>query len=126
MPTKAQAKNTTKKSPAQTKPQAVAHEESTGTVASVAPSFVNTLTTLEPGDCASRVRPLILGDSISNQFADYPDRRQQFRNAITPSTVQAQRKLAAQGVVASFSIEISETITPAGRVYLVAIVTRTL
>jgi hypothetical protein len=104
--------------------EADAEDDSSKDLTLVTPTFVNMLCMLEPGECASKVKPLILGDSMGNQFADFAGKRQQFRNAITPSRVQAQRKLASLGTTASFSIEVSETITPGGRVYLVAIVTR--
>jgi hypothetical protein len=82
-------------------------------------SFASQVLDLAPGECASKARICDPTIEVSRLKDELPELRQQLRNSVAPAVRNAAEKTGA-----SYGVEVGETITPSGNLYLVAIVTR--
>ena len=82
-------------------------------------SFASQVLDLAPGECASKARICDPTIEVSRLKDELPELRQQLRNSVAPAVRNATEKTGA-----SYGVEVGETITPSGNLYLVAIVTR--
>ena len=87
--------------------------------ADTTPSFQAQVNALPIGESVARVRPVNPKLQVSKIPEEMPALRQQLRNAVTPAVTRAK---AATG--GSFSIEVGDFISPSGKFYAVAVVTR--
>lgn len=85
----------------------------------VAPSFQAQVNALAVGESACKVRAIDPSMPVSHIPEELPAIRQQLRNAVTPAVTRAK-----SAVGGSYSIEVGDFISPAGRFYAVAVVTR--
>ena len=84
-----------------------------------APSFQAQVNALAIGESVSKVRAVNPKLPIGKIPEEMPALRQQLRNAVTPAVTRAK---AATG--GAFSIEVGDFISPSGKFYAVAVVTR--
>lgn len=87
--------------------------------ADTTPSFQAQVNALTIGESVAKVRPVNPKLQVSKIPEEMPALRQQLRNAVTPAVTRAK---AATG--GSFSIEVGDFISPSGKFYAVAVVTR--
>ena len=84
-----------------------------------APSFQAQVNALSIGESVSRVRPVNPKLKVSEIPEEMPGLRQQLRNAVTPAVTRAKATVGG-----SYSIEVGDFISPSGKFYAVAVVTR--
>ena len=83
-------------------------------------SLSSQITALEAGDCAAK--PILVDSSMS--LADYALNGATLRDNLR-SSVKSSVRLAQTRTGGTYIIEVSDMITTAGRLYLVAVITRT-
>ena len=83
-------------------------------------SFQAQVNALLVGECASKVRTVDPKMPVSKIPTEMPVLRQQLRNSVTPAVTRAKAQFGG-----SYSIEVGDMISPQGRYYVVAVVTRT-
>ena len=82
-------------------------------------SFAAQILDLEPGQCASRVVQVPSDTPLSELRSLMSTMRDNLRNNVAPARARAADKLKAE-----FSTEVTDFMTPAAVLYVVAIVTR--
>jgi hypothetical protein len=82
-------------------------------------SFQAQVNELQPGESCSKVRAVDPTTPVSRLPDELPSLRQQVRNTITPAVRRATETSGSK-----FTIEVGDVVMPAGRLYIVGIVTR--
>lgn len=83
-------------------------------------SFTAVVTDLEVGESASRTHPLNENMTLAELQRDLSEMKDQISNNVRPLVRKAQEATGG-----TYRVETSQTITTSGRIYLLAIVTRT-
>lgn len=83
-------------------------------------SLTSQVAALEVGECTSKVIAVPLNATVSDYMREGSDMRKQLRNS-----VQSSVRLAAQRSGGEHEIEVSSMVSTSGRLYIVAVITRT-
>lgn len=83
-------------------------------------SFASSVSALDVGESVSRIHTLNEDMTLKELREELRDIKAMVRSNVTPAVTAAKKRTGG-----SYSIEVSETITPGANVYLVAIITRT-
>lgn len=85
-------------------------------------SLTSLIASLRVGECASRVEALDSNMSVRDMALTVGEIKSTLRNNVAPSVRNARQRVAGS----EFTVEVAELVTPAGSLYVVAIITRTL
>lgn len=83
-------------------------------------SFNAQVRDLGVGESVCKMRPVDPTCSVERLSAELPLMREQVRNSTTPAVTAAKREIPGS----RYSIEVSDLLTPSGRLFVCAVVTR--
>lgn len=83
-------------------------------------SFNASVLDLDVGESTSKIRVVDSTTTVERLAAELPMIREQVRNSTTPAVTNAKSKIAGS----RYSIEVADLMTPTGRLFVCAIVTR--
>lgn len=92
----------------------------TGTERPRMSSFNARVAELVVGECAAKIRTVDCTCSVERLPAELPMIREQARNATTPAVTRAKQINPG----ATYSIEVGDWLSPRGRLFVIAVVTR--
>jgi len=117
--------------PDQRNPQTILELITKGAMRDVTPKFTGTerprmssfnarVAEMVVGECAAKIRTVDNTCSVERLPAELPAIREQARNATTPAVTRAKQLNPG----ATYSIEVGDWLSPRGRLFVIAVVTR--
>lgn len=117
--------------PDQRNPQTILELITKGAMTDTTPKFTGTerprmssfnarVAELVIGECAAKIRTVDNTCSVERLSAELPMIREQVRNATTPAVTRAKQLNPG----ATYSIEVGDWLSPRGRLFVIAVITR--